>query len=36
MKDITSPPYNGLFYCSVRRQFNRWEDHIRFYKERNL
>jgi len=36
VQDSTKPPYNGLFFCPIRQKFNRWDDHINFYKVKRL
>lgn len=35
-RDTTKPPYNGLFFCPIRQEFNRWDAHINFYKAKRL
>jgi hypothetical protein len=31
--DTTKPPYNGLFWCEVRKAYFRWEEYMRFFAE---
>jgi hypothetical protein len=35
-KDTTKPPYNGLFFCSLRQKLLRWDEFINWYKAKRL
>lgn len=35
-KDTTAAPYNGLFFCYIRRDVFRWNEFINFYKAKRL